>query len=255
MDYQNIFGYTAICLSSLFYCSLVIPFLNVLRCKISYELVSMALINIIYVDCFAWYIYADKISCEQLKLGNTIGACVSMSLITIYLILELKKYLVDSILNALIFILGTLVMHKCLTIVIEDPQMVGKVCICTKLLTFFVPIIMIYRIVKEKNYKLISINSTITYMCSCIGWTLFGKAVNDFIIMCPNSIGIFFCIIQIIVYVCFKKKYSVYSGKSSTIDIERSSLEEAKKDESTTISIDEEKQYKGGERPVKIVSS
>ena len=255
MDYQNIFGYTAICLSSLFYCSLVIPFFNVLRCKISYELVSMALINIIYVDCFAWYIYADRISCEQLKLGNTIGACVSMSLITIYLILELKKYLVDSILNALIFILGTLVMHKCLTIVIEDPQMVGKVCVCTKLLTFFVPIIMIYRIVKEKNYKLISINSTITYMCSCIGWTLFGKAVNDFIIMCPNTIGILFCIIQIITYVCFKKKYSVYSGKSSTIDIERSSFEEAKKDESTTISIDEEKQYKGGERPVKIVSS
>lgn len=255
MDYQNIFGYIAIGLSSLFYCSLVIPFFNVLRCKISYELVPMALINTIYVDCFAWYIYADKILCEQLKLCNTIGVCVSLAVITIYLAFELKKYLVDSILNALILILGSLVMHKGLTIVIEDPQMVGKVCIGTKLISFFVPIIMIYRIVKEKNYKIISIKSTITYMVSCIGWTIFGKTVNDFNIMCPNAIGILLCIIQIIAYVSFKKKYSVYSGPSSTIDIERSSLEEAKKDESTTISIDEEKHDKGGERPVKIVAS
>ena len=114
---------------------------------------------------------------------------------------------------------------------------------------------MIYRIVKEKNYKIISIKSTITYMASCIGWTIFGKTVNDFNIMCPNAIGILLSIIQIIAYVSFKKKYSVYSGPSSTIDIERSSLEEAKKDESTTISIDEEKHDKGGERPVKIVAS
>ena len=52
----------------------------------------------------------------------------------IYLAFELKKYLVDTILNALIFILGTLALHKGLSMVIEDAQMVGKICVGTKLI-------------------------------------------------------------------------------------------------------------------------
>ena len=254
MDYQNIFGYIATGLSVCFYCSLVIPFFNVLRCKLNYEFTPIALINTIYVDTIAWYIYADKILCEQLKLCNTIGACCTLLLIVIYLAFELRKYLVDSILNALILILGTLVMHKGLTIVVEDAQMVGKICIATKIITFFIPIIMIFRVIKEKNYKLISVNSTLTYMASCIGWVLFGKTANDFNIMISNAIGIVLCFIQFIVYLNFKRKYPHYSGPSSTIGIESSTSEDIKKDESTTMTIDEESQEKAKEKPVKIIT-
>ena len=151
MDFVNIFGYTAIGLSVCFYCSLVIPFCNVLRCKLNYEYTPIALINTIYVDSIAWYIYADKIVCDQLRLCNSIGACCSLILITIYLAFELKKYLVDSILNCLILILGTLVLHKGLSIVIEDAQIVGKICIGTKLISFFTPLFLTCRVIKEKN--------------------------------------------------------------------------------------------------------
>lgn len=252
MDYQNIFGYVATGLSSCFFFSLVIPFFNVLRCKLNYEFTPIALINTIYVDSVAWYIYSDKVLCEQLKLCSTIGGFCSLLLIVIYLAFELKKYLVDSILNTLILILGTLVMHKGLTIVVEDAQMVGKICIATKIITFFSPLVMTYRLIKEKNYKLISVNTTLTYMLSCIGWTLFGKTTNDFNIMCPNAIGVVLCFIQFIIYLNYKKKYPNYRG--STIGIETTSAEEGKKDESTNINIDEESQEKAKEKPVKIIT-
>ena len=253
MDYQNIFGYTATGLSVCFYSSLVIPFFNVLRCKLNYEYTPIALIDTIYVDSLAWYIYADKILCDQLKLCNTIGACCSLILITIYLAYELKKYLVDSILNCLILILGTLVLHKGLTIVIEDAQVVGKICIGTKLISLFVPVLLICRVIKEKNYKLISVNITVTYMASCIGWVLFGKAANDINIMCANTVGVILCLIQFIVFLNFRKKYHRYSGSSSTIGIENISGEETKT-ESTTMNIDEESQDKEKEKPVKIIT-
>ena len=253
MDYQNIFGYVATCLSSCFYLTLVIPFFNVLRCKLNYEYTPIVFIDSIYVDALTWYIYADKIVCDQLKLCNTIGACCSLLLIVIYLAFELKKYLIDSVLNCLILILGTLVIHKGLTIVIEDADMIGKVCIGTKVLTFLIPIILTFRVIKEKNYRLISFSTTITYMMSCIGWILFGKASFDINIMIPNAIGVFICFIQFIVYLNFKKKYPTYSGPSSTIGIESGSTE-YKKDESTTMNIDEESQEKAKEKPVKIVT-
>ena len=254
MDYQNIIGNTAICLSVGFFATLVIPFFNVLRCKLNYEFTPIASINTIYVDSIAWYIYAEKILCQHLKICHTIGAICTLLLIIIYLAFELKKYLVDSILNFLILILGTLVMYKGLTIVVEDVQMVGKICIATKLITFFTPILMIFRVIKEKNYKLISINSTFTYMCACIGWVLFGKSANDINIMIPNIAGILLCFVQFIAYLNIKKKYPHYSESSSTIGIERSTTEDPKKDESTTMTIDEESQEKAKEKPVKIIT-
>ena len=253
MDYQNIIGNTAIGLSVGFYTTLVIPFFNVLRCKLNYEFTPIALINTIYVDSIAWYIYGDKIICQPLKLCHTIGCICTLLLIMIYLVFELKKYLIDSILNLLILILGCLVLHKGLTIVVEDAQMVGKVCIATKLITFFLPILMIFRVVKEKNYKLISINTTFAYMCSCIGWLLYGKSTNDINVMIPNIAGILLCFVQFLVYLHYKKKYPHYAGPSSTIGIESSTTEDAK-NESTTMTIDEESQEKAKEKPVKIIT-
>ena len=254
MEYTNIFGYIGICLSSCFYCSLAFPFLKVLSCKLNFEYTPIALINTIYVDSICWYIYADKILSDQLKLCQIIGACSSLILIFIYLIFELKKYLVDSILNCLILILGTLVLHKGLTIVIEDTQMVGKICFATKLITFFTPFFQTVRVIKEKNYKLISINITMIYMAACIGWVLFGKATNDLYIMCPNGIGVILCLIQFLIYLNYKKNYGKYAGPSSTIGIESTSTEDVKKDESTNMNIDYESQEKGKEKPVKIVT-
>ena len=253
MDYQNIFGYMATALSSCFYLSLVIPFLNVLRCKLNYEYTPIIFIDTIYVDALTWYIYSDKIVCDQLKLCSTIGCCCTLLLIVIYLAFELKKYLIDSILNTLILILGTLVIHKGLTLVVEDADMIGKICIGTKVITFIIPIILTFRVIKEKNYRLISFNSTISYMMSCIGWILFGKASFDINIIIPNAIGVALFCIQFIVYLNFKRKYPSYSGSSSTIGIESGSTE-FKKDESTTMNIDEESQEKAREKPVKIVT-
>ena len=256
MDYQHIFGYIATGLSVFFYCSLVIPFCNVLRCKLNYEFTPIGLIDTIYIDSIAWYIYGDKILNDQLKLCNIIGACCTLALIAIYLAFELKKYLVDSILNCLILILGTLVMHKGLTVVVEEAQMVGKICICTKSISFLFSIYMTYRVIKEKNYTLTSVNSILTYMASCIGWTLFGKSVNDYNIMCPNAVGIIICLIQFVFYLNIKKKYPRphFGGSSSTIGIENSTTEDGKKDESTTMNIDEESQDKAKEKPVKIIT-
>ena len=254
MDYQKIYAYVTTSFSVLFYYTLSLPFFKVLCCKLNFEFTPIALIGTIYADAITWFLYADKIFCDQLKLNSLIGGCCSLSLILIYLAFQLKKYLLDSFLNFIILILGTSALYRGLNIIIEDAQLIGKIAIGTKIITFFSPISIIFIVMKEKNYKLISVNITLTYFCYCIAWCWFGKVINDINIMIANGIGAVLCFIQFIVYLNFKKKYSYYDGSSYTIGIERSSNEDVKKDGSTTMSIDEEKQDRAKEKSIKIVT-
>lgn len=253
MDVINVTGMAAVGLSSCFYLSLILPFCKVLLCKLNYEYTPIALIDTVYVDSLAWYIYGEKILCKQLRYGNCIGGIVSLSLIVIYLLFELKKYPVDSFLNCLILILGTLVIQKGLSVILEDPQIVGRICIGTRLITFCYPILMIYRAVKEKSYMFISLTTTVAYLIFCVGWFIFGRNIKDNNVVCANGIGIILGIIQFVVYLNFRKKYQ-YNGPTKTIGIERSSGEDTKKDDSITMNIDEESQERAKEKPVKIIT-
>ena len=89
----------------------------------------------------------------------------------IYLINELKKYLVDSILNALILITGTWAVYRALTIIIDDDRIIGKICIGTTLVVYLSPIPVLYKVIKEKkekNYMFIPICSVWAYLLVCI---------------------------------------------------------------------------------------
>ena len=134
MEFFIVAGWIAVCLSSCFYFSLSIPFFQTLRGKLNYEYTPINFVSAIYVDCFSWYIYGLKILSEQLMLVNKIGICSMLALMAVYLGFEIKKYTIDMILNVLILILGTLVIQKGLYVIVEDIEIVGKICIVTKLI-------------------------------------------------------------------------------------------------------------------------
>ena len=255
MEFMLISGWAAIGLSSCFYFSLSIPFFKVLGCKENFEYTPIDLVNTIYVDCFAWYIYGLKLLSEQLMFGNKIGICSTLTLMAIYLGFELKKYTVDTILNILILVLGTLVIHKGLYVIVEDTQVVGKICIVTKFITFYNPMILMFQVFKDKNYKVISLRNTLLYFGASLAWTLFGKSVNDINVMCANGCAVVLCLIQIIVYRFFQKRY-VYNSNTptKTIGIESSTNEEQKKEENISDNYEEENHDKVKEKPVKIVT-
>lgn len=73
--------------------------------------------------------------------------------------------------------------------------------------------------------------------------------------MIPNVIGIVLSVIQICIYIIFKKKYPTLGDKerdTSTIGIENTGGDDRR--EETTIKDDEEIQNDTKEKPVKIVS-
>ena len=176
-----------------------------------------------------------------------------LALMAVYLGFEVKKYTVDMILNVLILILGTLVIQKGLYVIVEDIDVVGKICILTKLITFFNPMLLLYQVFKDKNFGLISLRNTSLYCISSLAWIVFGKTMRDTNLILANLCAFFLCLVQIFVIFYFKRRYSGY--KSNTIGIESSQVEEVKKEENAPIgNFEEDKQDKGKEKPVKIVT-
>jgi uncharacterized protein with PQ loop repeat len=192
---------------------------------------------------------------DQIKYSYLVASCVSLLLMVIYLIYELRKYLVDSILNALIIITGTWAVYRALTIIIDDDRIVGKICIGTTLVVFLTPIQTLYKVIKEKNYILIPFYSSIVYLFASIIWVVYGVMITEFYIVAPNAAGIIISLIQIFIYLNFKRKYPIIGERdiSSTIGIETSGMEESKKEE-PSVKIDDDKPAKTKEKPVKIVS-
>ena len=171
----------------------------------------------------------------------------------VYLGFELKKYTVDTILNILILVLGTLVIHKGLYVIVEESQVVGKICVITKFITFYNPMVLMFQVFKDKNYKVISLRNTLLYFGASLAWALYGKSVNDINVICANGCAVVLCGIQIFVYRFFQKRYADNNKTPKTIGIESSQNEEPKK-EDNSLNFDEEKQDKGKEKPVKIIS-
>ena len=229
MDYQNIFANIATGLSVIYYISLVIPFYKVLRCQLTYEFTPITYITTIYADSLTWYLYATRLQYDQLKLCNLLGFFTTLILIIIYIAFELKQNIFDSLLNILMLILGSLALHKSLSLTIAEPKFIGRVCIVTKLLSFFIPIVSICKVIKENNNKYISIKSSLIYMSSFIGWILYGIAINDNIIMYSNAAGILLCFIQLLVYLIYKNNKKPSKRKSKAIgDYERKTLKKVK---------------------------
>ena len=255
--FQECFGWAATGMTVLSFIFPIFPYLNVLRGKITFEDTPAVYVTTCYVNYFCWYIYGDMIFSDQLKYGYIIGSGINLVLMVIYLAYEVKKYLVDSILNTLILITGTWALYRALTIIIDDDRIVGKICIGTSCLVFLNPIQILYKVIKEKNYNTINIINSWLVFCYAICWVVYGIFITDFYVVFPNSIAIILSLVEMLIYYSYKRKYPTIGDRdfSSTIGIETNTNEEtSKKDEIPMKNEEEVEEGKGNEKPVKILT-
>ena len=186
------------------------------------------------------YVYGDMVFSDQVKYAYMVGSIINCLLMSIYLVYEIRRYLVDTILNTLILITGTWALYRALTIIIDDDRVVGKICIGTTFIVYINPIQILYKVIKEKNYVFIPIyNCYLSFLLS-VCWLVYGIFITDFYVVFPYAVGIILSLVQIVIYLNYKKKYPIIGERdfSSTIGIETTPNEEAKK-ESTPIKMDE----------------
>ena len=248
---QESIGWIAFAFNCYFLLYPAIPFINVLKGKLSFEESPGSYATINYLNCLCWYLYSDLLYSDQIKEINLIGVISNGIFIIIYLSYEIKKYTMDAILNVLILGSGTYFIYLSLTIMIEDDTIIGKICAGTYCLLFYFPIQIVFRVIKQKNFLLIPFCTAWGSVFMSISWILYGIMITEIYVVIPHCLNIIFQTVQIVLFLNYRQKYPLIDKNfNKAIIIENN--EDNKKEESKIKDVeDNEKNIK--ERPVKIL--
>ena len=244
-------GWIASCLTLTFFVLSILPILNLIFGKVAFEDVPGLCLTISYVNSLCWYIYGDFLYSDQIKFTYLVGTIINFVSVFIYLYYESKRDKKDAILNGLIILLGTYTIYVGLTFIVDNVDIIEKVCFGTYSLLYLFPIYTIYNVIKTKNYKFISFYSALGSFVASSCWAIYGFGIVENYVIYPHVIIIILASIQMIIYQNYSNRYPHIDkrSESSTIGIEK---EEIKKDENIR-NIDEETQPSINEKPVKIV--
>ena len=200
------FGWVACELSIILYILPIISFINYCRKKIKFEKIPVSRLFANYINCLIWYFYGSIKFKSEIKFANMIGAIISILLIIIYLYYELKTNILDSLLNLII------------------------------IMSY------VYNGVNEKKYSLIPINYPIISFPIFLCWIKYCLMFGEYYYLTTNIIGIIVSVVEIILYIYYKKEYPMINDEESE----------------TAIKIDEESK-KGDNsikaKPVKIITT
>lgn len=245
--FRDTIGWAGTMLTLFNYFSPAIPFIHLYQGKLKYEETPAFIVSSNYVNCFCWTIYGSIIDSDPLQICNLIGVLLNLVLICFYLFHEVKKYRDDAVTNIIILVLGSFAVYKGLNSMgyFEKKNAIGKICNITSLAVFIYPIQIIYKVLKEKKYDLISINTEYICATAYCCWFIYGLFILNIYIIIPNIIGISISCFQIYIFNYLKKRRITFEEKESsrTIGIENTKVLEEKNDEENNSNKDDEESH------------
>ena len=240
-------GWLATFINIFFYLSPIKTYINAIKGKITFDETPRLYVTSCYINCLIWYIYGRMIRNTPIQASFMTSGIISLILMLLYLIIESKRYLCDSVLNTFFIVTGTWAVYRALILIIDKIEVVGYFSIGTILFMFSSPIQILYKIVKDKyNNNYAYYFSAWRYLFACIFWLVYSVFIKDVYLAITNCMGIIFSIIYLFIYFCRKKKHFEIQRNTSGEGIESGTNDENKKEE-IPIKLDDD-------LPVKIVN-
>ena len=140
------------------------------------------------------------------RLIPFINAITGIFITTVFLILYIYLYYNRTIIKSFcrwlclicfeLLIVGGAVLYK-------NEKVVSTLAMIFNVAMYIAPGQKIIRVIKEKNYKLIPIRSTIVSILCSGSWLFYGITINLFAQILPNALGLFFSILNTLAWIYF----------------------------------------------------
>ena len=200
--FGEIFGWVGTAIAIYFYLAPAVPFIKLVNDHLKVNEVPGVLLICSFMNCILWADYGLLDDTFQVYLANGIGGAITLIWITIFLIYIGKQ----NIKIALLYIILLMICVGGISYVfyfIIDKDITGKVAMIFNILMYAAPGEKIFKVFKTKKYNLIPIFSTIGGFFCSLCWLAFGIYKGDINLIIPNGLGLFFSILQIVVYLIF----------------------------------------------------
>ena len=199
-DYNEILAWIAAGLTMLFYFPKIAPFINVIQGTKKFEDTPLLYTIMSYINSLFWFLYGDLLYSDPMRLCYMVSCILCLISMGIYLIFEIKKYIIDMILNLIILVSVSFGIYCYFTIDYDDDKFLGKICIITSIAFYLILIYDIFKAIKEKNSKIIHIYNITIYFFGSLCWFIYGIIDKDYFIAFPFCLGAIISLIQIILY-------------------------------------------------------
>ena len=200
--FGEIFGWVGTGIAIYFYLAPAVPFIKLVNDHLKVNEVPGVLLICSFMNCILWADYGLLDDTFQVYLANGIGGAITLIWITIFLIYIGKQNLKIALLYIILLIICVGGISYVFYFII-DKDITGKVAMIFNILMYAAPGEKIFKVFKTKKYNLIPIFSTIGGFFCSLCWLIFGIYKGDINLIIPNGLGLFFSILQIVVYLIF----------------------------------------------------
>ena len=200
--FGEIFGWVGTGIAIYFYLAPAVPFIKLVNDHLKVNEVPGILLICSFMNCILWADYGLLDDTFQVYLANGIGGAITLIWITIFLIYVGKQNLKIALLYIILLMICVGGISYVFYFII-DKDITGKVAMIFNILMYAAPGEKIFKVFKTKKYNLIPIFSTIGGFFCSLCWLAFGIYKGDINLIIPNGLGLFFSILQIVVYLIF----------------------------------------------------
>ena len=210
---KQIFGWKGTALAIIFFLTPAVPIYRLVNEQKKINEIPGLMLICSFMNCILWADYGLLDDAVQVYVANGIGGAISLIWITTYLIFLGKQSIGIALLLIILLMAGVGGISYVFYFIINK-NITGLCAMVFNVLMYAAPGEKIFRVCKTKQYDLIPIFSTIGGFFCSLCWLMFGVYKNDLKLIIPNGLGLFFAILQVIVYLvfyCKKKKEEDFS--------------------------------------------
>ena len=179
-----------------------VPFIQVFQHKEKIEILPEGMLFCQLMNRLLWC----SVWILTKRLIPFINAITGIFITTVFLILYIYLYYNRTIIKSFcrwlclicfeLIIVGGAVLYK-------NEKVVSTLAMIFNVAMYIAPGQKILRVIKEKNYKLIPIRSTIVSILCSGSWLFYGITINLFAQILPNALGLFFSILNTLAWIYF----------------------------------------------------
>ena len=202
---STIFGWVGNALALYFYIAPIVPFVKVIKGQMTWKQSPGVLLLCSFLNCILWSDYGLITNQFLLYLANGLGGTITLIYITIFLIhVADRKVLLSLFYN--FFLICCIVEIYFVFYYLVPFKVTGIIANIFNVLMYAAPGEKIYQICKGASYQLIPIWSTIGGTACSTSWMCYGIYQNDYYVVIPNALGVLASIVQIVIFVIYRRK-------------------------------------------------
>ena len=184
----------------------IIIFSKIMRRKENDKIISQSILFYNIICSELWMIYWYRINKKIPMISASIDFYLSLFFIIIYFyFLQEKKFLIW-IFSCFIILDLSFQVYYISIYIIKNDEIIGIITMIFNIITSYKPFQNIFKIMKEGNYKMISIFDTILGCFCAFFWLIYGILIKNYKAIIPNFIGFIISFIHILLYTVFYLK-------------------------------------------------